>query len=167
MSFINRNANLILLFLIVGSAVALVGLTVFFQRNFTDVNLRYNQKLGALKNISDTLERQQSLVIQAKQELDLLRARDVDFSQKFTSVKETKEGLEDERQTLLLDKADLTLRLAKAETNVTILSDEAKKFSLLYRNLQVDYSQLESDNLGLRNKVNKLEKENSDLRNNP
>ncbi|HIH42341.1 TPA: hypothetical protein HA246_01725 [Candidatus Woesearchaeota archaeon] len=167
MSFINRNANLILLFLIVGSAVALVGLTVFFQRNFTDVNLRYNEKLGALKNISDTLERQQSLVIQAKQELDLLRARDVDFSQKFTSVKETKEGLEDERQTLLLDKADLTLRLAKAETNVTILSDEAKKFSLLYRNLQVDYSQLESDNLGLRNKVNKLEKENSDLRNNP
>jgi len=158
---------LILLFLIVGSAVALVGLTVFFQRNFTDVNLRYNEKLGALKNISDTLERQQSLVIQAKQELDLLRARDVDFSQKFTSVKETKEGLEDERQTLLLDKADLTLRLAKAETNVTILSDEAKKFSLLYRNLQVDYSQLESDNLGLRNKVNKLEKENSDLRNNP
>ena len=158
---------MILLFLIVGSAVALVGLTVFFQRNFTDVNLRYNEKLGALKNISDTLERQQSLVIQAKQELDLLRARDVDFSQKFTSVKETKEGLEDERQTLLLDKADLTLRLAKAETNVTILSDEAKKFSLLYRNLQVDYSQLESDNLGLRNKVNKLEKENSDLRNNP
>jgi len=144
MSFINRNANLILLFLIVGSAVALVGLTVFFQRNFTDVNLRYNEKLGALKNISDTLEKQQSLVIQAKQELDLLRARDVDFSQKFTSVKE--------------------LRLARAETNVTILSDEARKFSLLYRNLQVDYSQLENDNSALRSKVNKLEKEIKELK---
>src|SRR3989338_4134797 len=167
MSFINRNANLILLFLIVGSAVALVGLTVFFQRNFTDVNLRYNEKLGALKNISETLERQQSLVIQAKQELDLLRARDVDFSQKFTSVKETKESLDDERQNLLLDKADLTLRLAKSETNVTILSDESRKFKLLYRNLQVDYSQLESDNDALRNKVNKLEKEISDLKKNP
>ncbi|MBS3158239.1 hypothetical protein J4206_03045 [Candidatus Woesearchaeota archaeon] len=164
MSFINRNANLILLFLIVGSAVALVGLTVFFQRNFTDVNLRYNEKLGALKNISDTLEKQQSLVIQAKQELDLLRARDVDFSQKFTSVKETKEGLEDERQKLLLDKSDLTLRLARAETNVTILSDEARKFSLLYRNLQVDYSQLENDNSALRSKVNKLEKEIKELK---
>ncbi len=159
MSFINRNANLILLLLIVGSAVALVGLTVFFQRNFTDVNLRYNEKLSALKNISDTLEKQQSLVIQAKQELDLLRARDVDFSQKFTSVKETKESLEDERQKLLLDKADLTLKLAKADTDITKLSDEAKKYSLMYRNLQVDYDKLESDNQDLRNKVNKLEKE--------
>lgn len=167
MSFINRNANLILLFLIVGSAVALVGLTVFFQRNFTDVNVRYNEKLTALKNISDTLESQQKLVVQAKQELDLLRARDVDFSQKFTSVKETKESLEGERETLLTEKTSLTVRLATAENNITYLSDESKKFKLLYRNLQADYDSLQNDNNALRSKINKLEKEIRDLKNTP
>src|SRR3989338_2840442 len=93
MSFINRNANLILLALIVVSAVALTGATVFFQRNFEDVNIRYDGKLAELNDISKQLKSYKEILDQTKEEIELLRVRDEDFTDKFTEVKDEKETL--------------------------------------------------------------------------
>ncbi len=62
MGFITKNANLILLLLIMLSATALVGATVFFQVNFERINTEYNQKLQQLQAVSKELETQQALL---------------------------------------------------------------------------------------------------------
>jgi hypothetical protein len=59
MSYITRNANLILLLLIIVSAAALVGATVYFQLNFNRINGAYTLKMEQLDKITDELEAKQ------------------------------------------------------------------------------------------------------------
>ncbi|MEK6822234.1 MAG: hypothetical protein AABY13_00265, partial [Nanoarchaeota archaeon] len=83
MGYITRNANIILLFLILLSAVALVGATVYFQQRFTVINTEYNAKLAQLKNISTQLEQYQTTLTTAKQELALKGSREEELTGKF------------------------------------------------------------------------------------
>ena len=82
MSYITRNANLILLLLVVLSAVGLVGATVYFQNNFERINSDYTEKLGQLQKIKADLEQHQSLLSQVKTELQTKSTREEQFSEK-------------------------------------------------------------------------------------
>ena len=56
MGFITKNANILLLFLILLSSVALVLATVFFQSNFDKINTEYNEKMAKLEEVSKKLK---------------------------------------------------------------------------------------------------------------
>ena len=141
MGFINKNANIILLFLILLSATALVGATVFFQVNFDRINTEYQQKLSQLQSVSTELEAQQILLDKIKQELSLKSEREEVLGEKFTEVKETAQTLEGQKKQLEqtkeqleteLEDTEMVLRDTQSELNSkkdeveTLTSDKAK-----------------------------------------
>ncbi len=115
MGFITKNANVILLFLILLSAASLVGATVFFQVNFERINTEYNQKLQQLQSVSKELETQQALLNKIKGELTVKVAREEELGEKFTEVKETKEQLETQKVQLERSKEQLENELESTE----------------------------------------------------
>jgi len=119
MSYITRNANLILLFLIVLVATSLVGATIYFQSSFDDINAEYNQKLAELNNVSTQLEQYRTILIKAKEELQLKLAREEEFTTKFTEVRSTAENLEQDKSRLLTDKKTLETELQSARSDLT------------------------------------------------
>ncbi len=129
MSFITKNANVILLFLILVSATALVGATVFFQMNFERINTEYNQKVQQLQVVSTELQAQQTLLNKIKSELSLKAEREEQLGEKFTEVKETKEQLETTKAQLERSKEQLESELESTESTLrgTQVELEAKK----------------------------------------
>lgn len=129
MSFITKNANMILLFLIMLSAVSLVGATVFFQMNFEKINTEYNQKLQQLQVVSKELQTQQALLDKIKSELNLKSEREEQLGERFTEVKSTAEQLETQKQQLETSKEQLESELENTEGLLTStrVELEAKK----------------------------------------
>ncbi|MBW2969773.1 hypothetical protein KY309_00715 [Candidatus Woesearchaeota archaeon] len=116
MSFITKNANIVLLFLILLSSASLVGATVFFQMNFERINTEYQQKLGQLQVVSKELQAQQALLDKVKGELTLKSARESELGEKFTEVRETKEQLESEKVQLERSREQLESELESTES---------------------------------------------------
>ncbi len=129
MSFITKNANIVLLFLILLSSASLVGATVFFQMNFEKINAEYNQKMQQLQVVSRELQSQQALLGKVKGELSLKVERESELGEKFTEVKETKEQLETQKAQLERSKEQLESELESTETNLrtTQIELDAKK----------------------------------------
>jgi chromosome segregation ATPase len=107
MAYITRNANIMLLFLILVSAAALVGATVFFQENFDRLNSAYSIKLSQLGDVSKDLADKQSALDQIKSELTLKSAREEEFTHQYTDVKTEKTQLEGEKKSLTQQNTDL------------------------------------------------------------
>lgn len=119
MGYITRNANIILLFLILLSATALVGATVYFQQRFTSINTEYNTKLSQLSNITTQLEEYQGILTKAREELALKGSREEELTGKFTDIKTEKETLSQERDRLLQEKTSLNVALADKTSRLT------------------------------------------------
>jgi chromosome segregation ATPase len=129
MGFITKNANVILLFLILLSAASLVGATVFFQMNFEKINTEYNQKVQQLQLVSKELDAQQTILNKIKSELSLKAEREEQLGEKFTEVKTTAEQLETQKTQLERSKEQLESELENTEgvLRSTQVELEAKK----------------------------------------
>lgn len=115
MSFITKNANVVLLFLIILSATALVGATVFFQTNFERINTEYNQKVLKLNDVSTQLEAKQQLLDKIQSDLALKTEREEQLGEKFTEVKETATTLEGQKKQLERTNEQLETELESTE----------------------------------------------------
>ncbi len=129
MSFITKNANVVLLFLIILSATALVGATVFFQTNFERINTEYNQKVLKLNDVSTQLEAKQQLLDKIQSDLALKTEREEQLGEKFTEVKETATTLEGQKKQLERSNEQLEDELESTEGILrdTRVELEAKK----------------------------------------
>ena len=129
MSFITKNANLILLFLIMLSAISLVGATVFFQSNFEKINNEYNQKVQQLQTVSKDLQSQQTLLDKIKSELSVKTEREEQLGERFTEVKSTAEQLETQKAQLQKSKEQLETEIENTEISLRAVQSEleAKK----------------------------------------
>ncbi len=118
MVYITRNANIILLFLILISASALVAATVFFQENFDRINTAYNSKLAQLNQVSEDLKEKQAALDMIKAELTLKAAREEEFASQYTAVKTEKTQLESEKKQLTQVKQSLEKELESTESEL-------------------------------------------------
>ncbi len=118
MAYITRNANIVLLFLILISASALVAATVFFQENFDRINTAYNSKLTQLNQVSDDLKEKQAALDQIRTELTLKAAREEEFTSQYTTVKTEKTQLEGEKKQLTQVKQSLEQELESTESEL-------------------------------------------------
>ena len=121
MSYITKNANLLLLFLIVLIAGSLVGATVYFQARFTNVNGDYDAKLAELKNVTDQVNQYQETLQKAQIELELKSSREEQFTEKYTEAKATTDQLQKTSAELEKDVADLTAQVAAKASQVSML----------------------------------------------
>lgn len=144
MGFINKNANVILLFLILLSSVALVGATVFFQMNFERINTEYNQKVQQLQVVSKELDAQQVILDKIKSELSLKAEREEELGEKFTEVKETKEVLETQKEQLERSQEQLESELESTEGILRSTQSELEAKKDLVATLTGENDKLES-----------------------
>jgi hypothetical protein len=86
MAYITRDANYVLLFLIVIAIIIIVGVTIFYKKNFEELNEEYTLKLDELNRISEELAQKQSLLNETQLELGLKAKREEDFPTKYTET---------------------------------------------------------------------------------
>ncbi len=154
MGYITRNANVILLFMILIAATALVGATIYFQSRFSAINEEYNSKLVQLRNVSGQLEQYQGVLSTAKEELALKGSREEDLTNKYTTVKGEKDALTAERDKLLSDKALLETNLASRTAELTTAKNQVLTDQATINSLRTDISTLQAENTRLSNKIN-------------
>lgn len=118
MAYITRNANIVLLFLILISATALVAATVFFQENFDRVNKAYESAKTNLAEINKDLGAKQQALETIKSELTLKSAREEEFTQQYTSVRDEKISLEGENKQLEQVKDSLENELDETQSTL-------------------------------------------------
>lgn len=152
MAFINKNANLILLFLIVVSVAFLVGATVFYQSAMQRVNDRYNDKVLRLRDIEKELDAKVKLLEKVKRDLELKAAREESFSQKFSDIRSQNEGLEKDKLSLESAKSSLEKQLSDIQTQISSLQAD-----LSYERAKI--AQLQGDIADLKHEIDDAEED--------
>lgn len=156
MSYITRNANLILLFLIVLIATSLVAATTYFQSRFDEINNEYTAKRAQLENVSKELDVYQQILQKAKEELQLKLAREEQFTEQYTEVKTTKEQLEADKARLLKEKKSLEDNLASTRTSLTQAQAEVSSQKLKVSELDKEVSSLDAQVSSLNSRISRL-----------
>ncbi len=156
MAYITRNANVLLLFLILISAAALVAATVFFQENFDRINTAYNSKLTQLNKVTEDLEEKQTALDRIRSELVLKSAREEEFTQQYTEVREEKDVLKEEKDQLTIVKASLETELADTESTLQSTQNSLEAIKGQNEILTVDLARAEGD-------VKRLKSDKDDL----
>jgi len=144
MGFITKNANLLLLMLIVLAALGLVGATVYFQNNFSRINAEYNSKLSELKKISKDLDDQKNLLDQVSAELQLKTAREAEIGGKYTEKVAENVELTGEKKTL--------------EGQVTTLGNNLQTAKATNLRLESENYNLQSQMNSMQGEINRLER---------
>lgn len=166
MSYITRNANLILLFLIIIIAGSLVGATVYFQDRFSDVNEEYDTKLAELKNVTEQVETYRDVLQKAQLELELKQSREEQFTEKYTEAKATTEQLQKTTAELEQDVIDLTSQLGQKTAQVTSLTLQVADLQSDVKAKDATIDDLQDENANLEDKVDCLETTSDSLESN-
>ncbi len=122
MTYITRNANLLLLFLIVLVVASFVGATIFFQVRFTKVNTEYDTKLDELKNLTEQADNYKAVLQKAQLELELKESREETISEKYTDAKTTAEQLQKTTAELQADIDGLTAQIIEKTKQISDLT---------------------------------------------
>lgn len=167
MGYITRNANVLLLFLILLSAAGLVGATVYFQARFSAINNEYNSKVTQLENISTQLEQYQGILASTKEELAVKGSREEDLTSKFLDVKGEKESIEAERDRLASDKRTLEVSLADKTAKLTTAQNQVAERDASIATLTSEVNELRGDIILLEEQVDNLDEERDCLKATP
>ena len=145
MAYITRNANILLVFLIVLTAIFLVGIALFATSEINSLNSMYTEKVNSLKDVEADLQSKIKLLDQVKQELKLKQERETSFTQKYTQVKGEKKTVQQSLDRTAAEKKQALDSLASTQNQLTDLNsrlnfDEAQ---IAQQNAQI--SQMQSD----------------------
>lgn len=119
MAFIDDNAHVWLLVLIVVVAGAVAGLSVVYQQNFKSINNKYDHKLQELNNTFNELIGAKSKLNETLSELNVKSEREEDLTGKYAVVKTQKDDLEIQKAELesIIDKKNQELAQKSQEIN--------------------------------------------------
>jgi chromosome segregation ATPase len=161
--YITRNANIILLFLILLSAAALVGATVYFQTRFDSINSEYTTKMTQLRNVSTQLEEYQGILNKAKEELQLKGTREEELTTQYTDIKSAKEAILAERDKLASDKQKLTTNLAETTSRLTAAQNTLSQNTQQIISMSTEIAGYKSQITDLNSKITQYKDDIDDL----
>ena len=117
MGFLDHNANFGLLILVAVIALALVGVTLFFQEKFDEVNQDYDAKVKSLEEATESLVTSQSEMEDLSETLDVKEQREVTLSKNYVDVVKENEKLKE-------DNSELKNNLAVCADDLRVKEDE-------------------------------------------
>jgi chromosome segregation ATPase len=164
MSYITRNANILLLFLIILSSTALVGATVYFQSNFDKINEAYGLKLEQLNKISEELDKQKVTLESVSSELTIKTAREQQLGEQYQVVQSEKDTLKGANTQLTTQKNALESELIETESALTSAQNSLEAERALSTSLAVEVDDLTVDKNALAGQRDDLQTEVSCLR---
>lgn len=141
MSYIKRDVNIILLFLMVGIIAALIGITTYYQSTYLNLSRGYTSKINEYNQLLTNLEKNRLKLNETMAQFELKSEREKDLSEKYTFLRDenlllslvlnetnqtlqnTQESLEDTQDELTETTQDLTdARTQMFNMNQTIKS---------------------------------------------
>jgi len=157
MSYVNKNANLLLLFLVTLGFVLLVGTTVFYANNLSRLNDRYEDKVDSLKTVEKDLNTKLKVIEQIRQDLKLKSQREQTFTEKYTEIRDVKQTLQEEKTTLTKEKEGLEGEVESAQRSLKEIKNK-----LIFEEAKT--RDLDDQVTGLESKLRSEERANDQLR---
>ncbi|MEK6875048.1 MAG: hypothetical protein AABX52_04845 [Nanoarchaeota archaeon] len=145
MAYITKNANILLLFLIVLTAIFLVGVALFSTSQINSLTGRYLEKVEKLRDVETDLQGKIRLLDQVKTELKLKQERETSFTQKYSEVRGEKETIEQEKDRLATEKQQALNSLAQSQNELVEARNRINFNEAQIQQLNQRGSQLESD----------------------
>ena len=125
MSYMKRNVNLGLLFLIVATLIAFAGFTTYYQKTFFNLSESYEDKMSKIDYLVENLELEKTRLNETSYQLNIKKEREKELSGKYETLRDVKEQLEKDKA-LLQDE----LTTAKSELSSTEAELSATKSDL-------------------------------------
>lgn len=103
MSFIKKDVNFGLLFLIIILAVSVAFLGIYYNRNYNELSESHTEQLNALKKVTDELLFHKSRLNRTAADLKIKEQDESELSRKYSELRDEKETLDNENQLLKTD----------------------------------------------------------------
>jgi chromosome segregation ATPase len=152
MTYMKRNVNLILLFLLIIMISSLVGLTTYYQTTFKVLSSNYKTKLAELEEITTNLQLEKSKLNQTYYQLQIKTERETDLSTKYSTLRKIKEQLETE-------KASLEDELATTKSELSHKKIELTNVQLQLSQIQLQLMKLEAELQTANDRITDLEED--------
>lgn len=128
-TFMKKNVNMGLLFLLIATLVCFAAFAIYYQQTYLGLINEYENKTGEAKSLLDTLQYEKLRLNQTSYQLSVKSEREKGLSTEYETVRTAKEKLELEKATLQsnleVTKSDLAQK--EAELTLTKNSLEAEK----------------------------------------
>lgn len=124
MGFIDDNAHIWLLIMVIVVAGAIAGLSVVYQQNFKSINHQYDAKLQELNKTFNDLIGTKKELNNTISELEVKAAREEDLGSKYTLANAQKNQLATDKAQLQADLATKTTENAELTAKVTDLTNK-------------------------------------------
>ncbi|HLC47011.1 MAG TPA: hypothetical protein VJI75_04725 [Candidatus Nanoarchaeia archaeon] len=154
MSFMRRNVNFFLLFVIIVIVLSLVGLTTYYEKTYQNLSTSYDAKLNEINKLLENLNAERTTLNQTSYELTVRKEREGELSGQYTEVKgtlkekqveldQTKASLETAKNDLADTENALAVEQQKVATSIVTLAEQ-----------QSDINDLKKDKEELRDDLN-------------
>ena len=127
MSFIKKNVNLGLLFLIVASLIAFSAFSVYYQNKFKELNEEYTSKLDQLEQITMDLGLKKQALDETSSELNIKNQKVDEFGTQYNDLKVQKEAVDKENTILDSELSDTLRTLAIKSQNLLTAQTELQQ----------------------------------------
>jgi uncharacterized protein (DUF3084 family) len=107
MSYIKKNVNFGLLFIIIILAVAIASIGIYYNQNYTSLSKNYNQQLDNLQKVTQDLLFHKTILNQTTQDLATKEQDETELNKRYTQLRADKEKVD-------TDNANLREELGKA-----------------------------------------------------
>ena len=126
MGYLDQNANFGLLVLVAVIALALVGVTLFFQDKFSDVNDEYDAKVQSLEEATGNLVEMQQDLSQINEELGVKEQREETLATNYASVTDENEALNEQNAKLKKEVNDLKDDVKERDSTIDSLEGDIR-----------------------------------------
>lgn len=109
--YINRDASMSFIVLVAVCILIIVGLTIFYQSKFGELNELFDQKLGELNQAYESLTTKESELKEKESTLTITQAGKQDLENQYLDVKSDLENVQDENALLKNTIEDLNNQL--------------------------------------------------------
>ncbi len=124
MSFIQKNLNTKLLFLLLALILGIAVLTLIYSSSFHIINDKYKVKVEQLNKTFNQLLNSQNIINKTKEELTLKSEREQNLSSQFTDLKQINTKTENQKAQLEKTKEELEKELLDEKRQLLDALDE-------------------------------------------
>ena len=156
MSYMRKNVNFFLLFVIVVIVISLVGLTTYYEKTYKNLSSSYDTKLDEINRLLENLNQERRKLNETTYDLTIQKDREKDLSGQYLDVRLDLNATQSQLDTT---KANLDSTQAALDTTENALASAKQQVDSLVATVATQKStinKLESDKSSLRSERDSL-----------
>ncbi len=130
-SFVNKNANLVLLLIILVLLAAISASSIFYNLEFTKIKKELSNSIDEANKIANELKLNKQSLANLQQNLEVKKEREEGISQQYTDIKSQKEKIEKQINTLTLENNKLLSDIQNKNEQINKLNEKIEDYKRL------------------------------------